>query len=244
MRTILSKLFRKLKHLSLNKQDAELLFWTYELKSYQQWYDGYISILHNTKNPNSFEKIDAPNQKDASILTWHKLHQEKKYLIDLDLDANVFHRMKILDIGSGPIPSATCFTNCQVYCLDPLLHKYLEVGYPLHYFDNIKFIQGVSEKIPIENDFFDGVISVNSIDHVDNLQETSSEIDRVLKPGGMLRIHYHSHLPEKCEPISINDDLFQKSFQWCGELQKIKTSHISYSSSLPENEYYSLWSNF
>ena len=80
MRTILSKLFRKLKHLSLNKQDAKLLFWTYELKSYQQWYDGYISILHNTRNPNSFEKIDAPNQKDASILTWHKLYQEKNTL--------------------------------------------------------------------------------------------------------------------------------------------------------------------
>ena len=43
---------------------------------------------------------------------------------------------------------------------------------------------------------------------------------------------------------SINDNLFQKSFQWCKELQKIKSSHISYSSSLPENEYYSLWSNF
>jgi len=244
MRTILRRLFRKLKHLSLNKQDAELLFWTYELKSYQQWYDGEVSILHNTKNPNLSEKIDAPNQKDASILTWHKLHQEKKYLIDLDLDANVFHGMKILDIGSGPIPSATCFTNCQVYCLDPLLHKYLQAGYPLHYYENVKFIQGVSEKIPFKNDFFDAVISVNSIDHVDNLQETSSEIDRVLKTGGVLRIHYHSHLPKKCEPISINDNLFQKSFQWCKELQKIKTSHISYSSSLPENEYYSLWSNF
>jgi len=153
MRTILSKIFRKLKHLSLNKQDAELLFWTSELKSYQQWYDGKVSILHNTKNPNLSEKIDAPNQKDASILTWHKLHQEKKYLIDLDLDANVFHGMKILDIGSGPIPSATCFTNCQVYCLDPLLHKYLQAGYPLHYYENVKFIQGVSEKIPFKNDF-------------------------------------------------------------------------------------------
>ena len=116
---------------------------------------------------------------------------------------DVFHGMKILDVGSGPMPSATCFTNCQVYCLDPLVHKYLEVGYPLHYFDNVKFIQGISEKIPIENDFFDVVISVNSIDHVDNLQETSSEIDRVLNPRGLLRIHYHFHLPKNVNRLVL-----------------------------------------
>ena len=98
MRTILRRLFRKLKHLSLNKQDAELLFWTYELKSYQQWYDGEVSILHNTKNPNLSEKIDAPNQKDASILTWHKLQKEKKYLIDLDLDVDIFYGISICPI--------------------------------------------------------------------------------------------------------------------------------------------------
>ena len=116
MRQILRKVFRTIKHWSLNKQEAELLFWTREIISYQQWYAGKIASLHNTKNPNLSEKIVAPNQKDASILTWHKLHQEKKYLIDLDLDVDVFHGMKILDIGSGPMPSATCFTSCEIYC--------------------------------------------------------------------------------------------------------------------------------
>ena len=79
MRQILRKVFRTIKHWSLNKQEAELLFWTREIISYQQWYAGKIASLHNTKNPNLSEKIVAPNQKDASILTWHKLHQEKKY---------------------------------------------------------------------------------------------------------------------------------------------------------------------
>lgn len=70
--------------------------------------------------------------------------------------------MKLLDIGSGPMPSATCFKDCQLYCLEPLLPKYLEAGFPLHYYKNFKFIHGVSENIPIEDNFFDAVISVQA----------------------------------------------------------------------------------
>ena len=85
---------------------------------------------------------------------------------------------------------------------------------------------------------------INSIDHLDSLQTTSAEIERVLKPGGLIRIHYHSHQPKKCEPISINDDCFKKAFNWCKEIKKINMSQTSYSNNLPNNEHYALWSNF
>ncbi len=167
-----------------------------------------------------------------------------KYLEDLELTPDAFQGMKLLDIGSGPMPSATCFKGCQIYCLEPLLHKYLEIGFPLHYYENVTFIHGVSEAIPVEDNFFDAVISVNAIDHVDDIRKTATEIKRVLKTDGLFRMNVHYHPPIKCEPIDFDDDFFQELFGWCTNLTKIKTSKKNHSITLPNNESFVLWSNF
>ena len=172
------------------------------------------------------------------------MHQEPKYLEDLALEPNAFQGMKLLDIGSGPIPSASCFKRCQVYCLEPLLDRYLAAGFPLHYYENVIFIHGASERIPVEDGFFDAIISVNAIDHVDDIYKTAAEIRRVLRPDGLLRMHVHYHPPTECEPISFNDDVFQKLFGWCSQLRKVKTSKTNFSTTLPDNESFVLWSNF
>src|SRR4029077_13516697 len=131
---MLNRLKKKQISTSRTKQDAELDFWRKEIVRYQNWFAGELSVLYKTPSPVSDQKEKAPNQKDASILTWHKLHQEQKYLEDLELAPDAFQGMKVLDIGSGPIPSATCFKGCRIYCLEPLLPKYLEIGFPLHYY--------------------------------------------------------------------------------------------------------------
>lgn len=226
------------------KQDSELAFWRNEINRYRRWFSGELPSLYNTPSPREHEKINAPNIKDASILTLHKLHQERKYLEDLELLPQTFDGMKLLDIGSGPMPSATCFSGCRIYCLEPLLAKYLEIGYPLHYYENVTFIHGPSERIPVEAKFFDAAISVNAIDHVDDIESTASEMKRVLKPGGLLRMHVHYHLPTECEPISLNDDLIRVLFSWCANFEKIKTSKRNYSTTLPGSESFALWSNF
>ena len=177
-------------------------------------------------------------------MTWHKLHQEAKYLENLQLPPDAFRNMKLLEVGSGPMPSATCFKGCRLYCLEPLLPEYILAGFPLHYYENVTFIHGAAENIPAEDNFFDAVISVNAIDHVDDINETADEIRRVLKPGGRLRMHMHYHKPAICEPIELNDDRFCDLFSWCGRLKKIKGSRTSFSANVPEHESYALWSNF
>ena len=229
---------------SVSKQSAELEFWRQEIQRYGKWFRGELSPLHKTPSPQEHERAKAPNEKHASILTWHKLHQEVKYLEDLDLPSDAFQGMKLLEVGSGPMPSATCFTGCRLYCLEPLLPRYLDAGFPLHYYDNVNFIHGASEKIPVEDDFFDAVIAVNSIDHVDNVRETAKEIRRILKPGGLLRMHVHYHRATTCEPVEIDDDLFQELFGWCGDLTKIRASKKVDSTDLPDHESFALWSNF
>jgi SAM-dependent methyltransferase len=228
----------------VSKQDAELIFWQNEIQRYQKWFSGELSPLYTTPSPANDQKIKAPNSKDASILTWHKLHQEAKYLEDLKLPSDAFQGMKLLDVGSGPMPSATCFRGSQLFCIEPHLPKYLEAGFPLHYYGNVTFIHGVSEAMPVESNFFDAVIAVNAIDHVDNIWETASEIRRVLKSGGGISIHVHYHAPTKCEPISINDSLMQKLFGWCDNFRKVGTSRRCFSVEVPDNESFALWSNF
>lgn len=226
------------------KRAAELQFWRKEIERYEKWFRGELSPLYRTPSPQQHEKVRAPNERHASVLTWHRLHQEAKYLVDLDLGPNAFQGMTLLEVGSGPMPSATCFKGCRLYCLEPLLPEYLQAGFPLHYYGDVTFVHGAAEDIPVEDHVFDAVIAVNAIDHVDDIAAAADEIRRVLKPGGRLRMHMHYHRAAICEPIELDDERFIALFGWCGALRKIKSSRSNFSADLPEHQSFVLWSNF
>ncbi len=232
----------KLKASVLFKQEAESNFWRDEIDRYIDWYNGRIEVLNNVFSPADCDKIKVSNLKDSAILTIHRLYTERKYMKDLQLNEAAFQNRRVLDVGSGPIPGATCFENADVYCLEPLLHEYLKVGFPLHYY-NCTFIHGYSEAIPCATGFFDAVVSTNALDHVENIEKTASEIKRVLKKNGLLRIEVHYHKPTKCEPIELNDDIILKCFDWAG-IKKISESQKSFTAELPDGESFNLWSNF
>lgn len=241
---ILEKISNKIRKIFSTKQEAEYFFWKSEIVKLQQWYSGELKALYNTACPDNEEKVEVSNLKDSSVLTWFKLHQQVKYLEDLELTKKAFVGKRLLDIGAGPMPSATVFEDCEVYCLDPLFHKYLEAGYPLHYYGNCRFIHACSENIPVEDGFFDAVISVNAIDHVDDLFKSSEEIRRVLKDNGLFRMHVHYHAATKLEPLEIDDDKFLKVFSWCTDLKKMGEKKTSHSTRLDDTESFALWSNF
>ncbi|MEW6601606.1 MAG: methyltransferase domain-containing protein [Nitrospirota bacterium] len=239
-----SRISKKLKEMLASKQEAESLFWEDFLCKLEQWYRGDIPDLFKTPCPREEEKIRVSNIKDSSVLTWFKLHQQVKYLKDLQLTDQAFSGMRLLDIGAGPMPSATVFKSCKIYCLEPLLHDYLRIGFPFHYYDDFKYIHANAENIPVEDGFFDAVISVNAIDHVDNLNETSLEIRRVLKDNGLFRMHVHYHKATKWEPMVITDEVFSEAFSWCKNLHKIAETKTSYGLSPASDETFVLWSNF
>lgn len=227
----------------ITKEDAELNFWKIFLLEVENWYIGNVKLLYGEINPSEKNKIITSSLKDSAVLTWFNIHQKPKYLQDLILDKNYFSGMKLLDIGSGPIPSALAFDNCEVYCLDSLLPDYLKIGFPIHYYDRAKFIYGFSENIPVDDNFFDAVISVNAIDHVNDFSKTSLEIKRVLKPGGKLRMHVHYHKKTATEPVEINDDVMNEIFSWCLNFKKINESKKKRGFELSNDESYTVWSN-
>jgi ubiquinone/menaquinone biosynthesis C-methylase UbiE len=228
----------------LSKPEAELTFWKGEIRKHIKWFEGKLPVHYKTPSPQSHQKIHGATLAESSILTWHALHQQPKYLHDLELAPTAFAGMRIIDIGAGPFPSATCFTQSAVYCLDPLLPQYLDAGYPLHRYDRVCFLAAAAENIPVRDNTFDAVIAVNAIDHVDDIGRTSRELQRILKPGGLFRMHVHYHPVKKLEPIELDRPRFQALFDWCPNLRQLHTRTHNFSTELGSGEQFALWSNF
>ena len=248
MLNLVRKIFKKRtkEKKPVNKYDAELNFWRSEIERYGDWYNGKNS-LWGISSPQQNEKISSfKSLKENASVTWSKIYQEKRYLSDLGVGADYFEGMRVLDIGCGPLPSALCFSMCEIYGLDPLIEGYREIGFPIDkYSERYHFIQAKSEHIPFESNFFDAVISANAIDHVDDLEKTAKEIQRVLKKDGKLRMHVHYHSPKITEPIEIDDDIFRSLFGWVSNLEKKReftTKDLGYTHA-PQGEKYVLWGN-
>ena len=223
---------------------SELRFWKRNLADIEAWCHGEVKELYERPSPaRDLRATRGSSTRDIAVLTWFEV-QKEKYLLDLGLKPDSFAGMKLLDIGSGPFASALAFQDCEVYCLDSLLGDYLKMGYPVHYYDGARFIQGFSEFIPISGGAFDAVISVNAMDHVDNLENTSLEIRRVLKPGGRLRMHLHYHRRTRTEPIEMNDLVVAAAFSWRKDFHKVSESNRKMGTTAARGESFTLWSTF
>ena len=164
-----------------------------------------------------------------------------KYLKYLDLHPSAFDDMVVLDVGSGPIMSGDCFYNSHMIGLDPLNEVYGAIGFPIY---RPRQDTGFAEKMPYPDDFFDVVISVNAIDHVDDIDLVSKEIQRVLKPDGLMRMQIHYHPATVTEPLSFTDKYLKRVFSWDPKFKPISRSHKIMGYSCPPSEQYVLWSNF
>jgi SAM-dependent methyltransferase len=194
------------------KQRTELYYWHSFIKHCTKWYQGRLRMLYEHPTPANKAKVTGYGLEENAIRTWIRI-DNKRYLDHLLIPTGYFKGMKLLDVGCGPIPHALVFTGCKVFGLDQLVEFYKNLGYPLDsYSDRLVYIGGSAENIPAEDGFFDAVISVNAIDHVDDLGKVAKEVSRILKPGGILRFEVHYHKPTVAEPWQLNDDLVLKHF--------------------------------
>ena len=69
--------------------------------------------------------------------------------------------------------------------------------------------------MPYVDSYFDAVISVNALDHVDDFRQVASEIQRVVKVGGMVYFEVEYHAPTVNEPQHLNDTVVLESFSSC-----------------------------
>lgn len=249
MFTILRNVIATLKGRSAKRPDkksAELGFWKREIPKYVEWYQGK-GYLYKFPPPAQADKHSEYGLPIDALITWLRLYQQQKYLVDLRVSADQFRGMRILDVGCGPFPSIFVFKEAEYYGIDPLISEYRTVGYPIdlwtqqgfHYYAN------GAEKMPFDDSFFHVVISVNAIDHVDDFAQTAREVKRVLKPDGVIRMHVHYHKKTICEPIELDDQIFLQHYNWVPNLKKIRQSRTKDMGlyTAPKGELFVLWGN-
>ena len=136
-------------------------------------------------------------------------HYEYFYTTHFGLDKAFYSSKKIIDIGCGPRGSLEWADNTQErYGLDPLADSYKKLGAKNH---KMQYVNSGSENIPFKDAYFDVVTTFNSLDHVDNLEKTISEIKRILKPSGTLLLITDIHdNPTVCEPSTFGWDILEK----------------------------------
>lgn len=99
---------------------------------------------------------------------------------------------KILDIGCGPDGIINYIPVGQRFGLDPLMDFYLS-NFELP--PDIEWKTGTMEDIPFASDYFDIVITTNTLDHSLEPDKGLREIRRVLKRGGSLILTVHCYAP-------------------------------------------------
>jgi ubiquinone/menaquinone biosynthesis C-methylase UbiE len=144
--------------------------------------------------------------------------------------------MKVLYVGCGPNGGLIGFENCDKHGIDHLCDEYVKIGYPLHE-HNIKYVNGKSESLPYDSDFFDAVVCVNALDHVDSLDASVGQISRVLKKGGqfLAQLNFRTK-PTVCEPIVFDHNSLKTLFE--NHSMRIEEVKFQYSQSKSEDRYY------
>ena len=139
----------------------------------------------------------------------HNAHYQYFYTSHFAIDPGEYRGRSILDIGCGPCGSLEWADNTKERVgLDPLVNRYQKLGIGAH---RMRYVCASSEKIPFPEEYFDFVASFNSLDHVDNVDKTLSEITRVLKRNGtFLLITEINHPPTPTEPHTLTEKLIDR----------------------------------
>jgi ubiquinone/menaquinone biosynthesis C-methylase UbiE len=125
------------------------------------------------------------------------------------IDRDFYDGKKILDIGCGPRGSLEwADTAAERVGLDPLVERYRGFGIDRH---ATQYVNAPAERIPYPDGHFDVVTSINSLDHVDDVDAAMREMVRVLAPGGLILVVVEIHpRPTIAEPHALPWDLARR----------------------------------
>lgn len=160
-------------------------------------------------------------------------HYKYSYTEHFGLSEDYYSGKKILDIGCGPRGSLEWAESASERVgIDPLADEYLRLGANQH---SMRYVSSPSEEMPLESSYFDIVCSFNSLDHVNSIEKTVSEIKRVTKKGGIFLLLVEiNHDPTSCEPHKIEPS-FYKSL-----LPEFNMVELRFYDALPKGLYASL----
>ncbi len=147
-------------------------------------------------------------------------HYEFLYTTHWDIDPRVYVGAKVLDIGCGPRGSLEWADQAaERVGIDSLAKQYRSLGTERH---GMKYVACGIEAAPFPDGHFDIVASINSLDHVDDLNMTIKQIKRLVRSGGrFLLLVEVNHAPTVCEPITLSWDVVEQ-FRPEFEIQRVR----------------------
>jgi SAM-dependent methyltransferase len=136
-------------------------------------------------------------------------HYAELFTSMFGLDRSFYAGKRVLDIGCGPRGSLEWADEAaQRVGLDPLAEKYKQFGTDRH---AMEYVSAGVERMPFPDGSFDIVTSLNSLDHVDDLDAALEEIARITAPGGSFLLEVEiGHAPTHTEPLLVWFDIFDK----------------------------------
>ncbi len=140
-------------------------------------------------------------------------HYERVFTAQFGLQRSFFDAKRVLDVGCGPRGSLEWAANAaQRVGLDPLVERYRELGIDRH---AMQYAAAPAERMPFSDASFDVVATLNSLDHVDDVDAAVAEITRVAAPGAtwLLTVEV-GHAPTATEPHSFTWDVADRFAGW------------------------------
>ena len=153
---------------------------TAQIKEKEFWENVYLK-----KNKDEiYKKTSSEGWKDFA----------EEILIRNNLYKEFLNDKTILDLGSGPAGLAKGIhemiklkeiKNCKLIAVDPLMDFYKKDIGILKEDENLKLLSNKGEKIDLDDNSVDLILSTNVLDHCDNPDGLISEVFRILKPDGI-----------------------------------------------------------
>lgn len=133
-----------------------------------------------------YEKEWWDSRREALSLDFYKHFAE-----DLNLILNGILEIKkdtfILEVGSGAAGTITYIDSDNKYAIDPLEYFYSTVKeFTKDRDSRVKYYSAKGEELPFGDNMFDLIIMDNVLDHCSDPGKVIDEINRVLKPGGIV----------------------------------------------------------
>lgn len=187
-------------------------YWRQTQRELHQWFvDGTLPVWFGVPQPTAAQRVTtSPSWLANAILTLHQMRP--MYWESLRIPGDHFAGQRILEIGCGALVPSLVFAARERHGIDPLVDAYKSLGYPLDEFP-ITLVNCGAERMPYADGFFDSVLSVNVLDHVDDFEQTAAEIARVTKRGGGLYIEVEYHQPTDTEPLVLSDERVVQAFR-------------------------------
>ena len=116
------------------------------------------------------------------------------------------------DFGCGPRGSLAWASPARLRIgIDVLADRYADEFAPHLMTHGMVYLKSTERVIPLPSDLVDVMFTLNAMDHVDDFSAMCREIQRVLKPGGLLIGSFNLEEPETPnEPQRLSESLITK----------------------------------